>query len=52
MTILGILIPVSLLLGGIGLAAFVWALKNRQYEDPQGDASRILTKDWDDRPKP
>ncbi|MCA3441224.1 MAG: cbb3-type cytochrome oxidase assembly protein CcoS [Rhodobacter sp.] len=52
MTILGILIPVSLLLGGIGLAAFFWALKNRQYEDPQGDASRILTKDWDDRPKP
>ena len=52
MTILGILIPVSLLLGGIGLAAFFWALKNRQYEDPQGDASRTLTKDWDDRPKP
>lgn len=52
MTILGILIPVSLFLGGIGLAAFFWALKNRQYEDPQGDASRILTKDWDDRPKP
>jgi cbb3-type cytochrome oxidase maturation protein len=52
MTILGILIPVSLLLGGIGLAAFFWALKNRQYEDPQGDANRILTKDWDDRPKP
>ncbi len=52
MTILGILIPVSLFLGGIGLAAFLWSLKNRQYEDPQGDANRILTKDWDDRPKP
>jgi len=52
MTILGILIPVSLLLGAIGLAAFFWSLRNRQYEDPQGDANRILTKDWDDHPKP
>jgi len=52
MTILGILIPVSLLLGCIGLAAFFWSLRNRQYEDPQGDANRILTKDWDDHPKP
>ncbi|NEY89718.1 cbb3-type cytochrome oxidase assembly protein CcoS [Tabrizicola oligotrophica] len=52
MEILTYLIPVSLLLGGIGLAAFVWALKTRQFDDPAGDASRILTKDWDDRPKP
>ena len=52
MQILTILIPVSLLLGGIGLAAFFWALRTRQFEDPQGDASRILTKEWDDRPKP
>jgi cbb3-type cytochrome oxidase maturation protein len=52
MEILSILIPVSLLLGGIGLVAFVWAMKNRQFDDPEGDAHRILTKDWDDRPKP
>lgn len=52
MDILGILIPVSLFLGGIGLLAFFWALKSRQFDDPQGDANRILTKDWDDRPKP
>lgn len=52
MEILTILIPVSLLLGGIGLVAFFWALKKGQFEDPQGDANRILTKDWDDRPKP
>jgi cbb3-type cytochrome oxidase maturation protein len=52
MDILAFLIPVSLLLGGVGLAAFFWALKNRQFEDPQGDANRILTKDWDDKPKP
>ncbi|KGJ04965.1 cytochrome oxidase maturation protein, cbb3-type [Paracoccus halophilus] len=51
MEILGILIPVSLALGGIGLAAFIWTLKGRQYEDPKGDAERILSKEWDDRPK-
>lgn len=52
MEILVILIPVSLLLGGVGLVAFVWAMKTRQFDDPKGDAERVLTKDWDDRPKP
>lgn len=52
MEMLVILIPVSLLLGGLGLAAFLWSLKTRQYEDPEGDAQRILNKEWDDRPKP
>lgn len=51
MAILTILIPVSLLLGGVGLLAFFWALKKGQFDDPQGDASRILTRDYDDRPK-
>ncbi|MEY4696040.1 MAG: cbb3-type cytochrome oxidase assembly protein CcoS [Pseudomonadota bacterium] len=52
MDILAFLIPVSLLLGGIGLAAFFWAMKARQFDDPDGDANRILTRDWDDHPKP
>ena len=52
MGILLFLIPVSLALGGLGLAAFLWSLRNRQYDDPEGDANRILSKDWDDRPKP
>jgi cbb3-type cytochrome oxidase maturation protein len=52
MEILAILIPVSLLLGGIGLVAFFWAMKTKQFDDPEGDAQRILTKEWDDRPKP
>jgi cbb3-type cytochrome oxidase maturation protein len=51
MEILAILIPVSLLLGGIGLVAFFWALKTKQFEDPQGDAARILKTDYDDKPK-
>lgn len=52
METLVILIPVSLFLGGLGLVAFVWALKTRQYDDPEGDSHRILRTDWDDRPKP
>jgi cbb3-type cytochrome oxidase maturation protein len=52
MEILSILIPASLFLGGIGLVAFFWAMRTRQFDDPEGDAHRILTRDWDDRPKP
>ncbi|MDO5656930.1 MAG: cbb3-type cytochrome oxidase assembly protein CcoS [Paracoccus sp. (in: a-proteobacteria)] len=52
MEILVILIPVSLCLGAAGLAAFLWALRNHQFEDPKGDSERMLSKEWDDRPKP
>ena len=48
MTILLYLIPVALFLGGLGLAAFLWALKSGQYEDLDGAANRILFDD-DDR---
>ncbi|MFN0115217.1 MAG: cbb3-type cytochrome oxidase assembly protein CcoS [Paracoccaceae bacterium] len=51
MQMLAILIPVSLGLGLLGLVAFLWALRNHQYEDPEGDSRRILSPDWDDRPK-
>ena len=39
MEILAILIPVSLTLGAVGLAAFFWALRSRQFEDPEGDSN-------------
>jgi cbb3-type cytochrome oxidase maturation protein len=52
MEMLIILIPVSLFLGGLGLVAFLWTLRHRQYDDPDGDAHRILGDDWDDHPKP
>ena len=42
MNVLVFLIPVSLILGGIGAAAFIWTLKTDQYDDPAGDAARIL----------
>jgi cbb3-type cytochrome oxidase maturation protein len=49
-TVLVILIPVSLFLGGIGLVAFLWMLRNSQYEDPEGEAMRILSDRYDDAP--
>ncbi len=39
------LIPVALVLGGIGLAAFLWSLRNGQYDDLDGAAMRILLDD-------
>ncbi|MGB0499532.1 MAG: cbb3-type cytochrome oxidase assembly protein CcoS [Rubricella sp.] len=50
MTILAYLIPISLFLGGIGLVAFLWALKSNQYEDLEGNAHRILSDRYDDHP--
>jgi cbb3-type cytochrome oxidase maturation protein len=45
------LIPIALLLGLIGLVAFLWALKSGQFEDLDGAAERILFDD-DDKPIP
>jgi cbb3-type cytochrome oxidase maturation protein len=50
MNIVLFLAPFSLGLGLIALAAFVWTLRAGQYEDPQGDAARILVDDPEDRP--
>ena len=45
MNILVVLVPVSLLLGLGALVAFIWTIKNDQYDDPEGDARRILKDD-------
>ena len=50
MNILMLLVPFSLGLGLIAVAAFWWSLKAGQYEDPAGDAARILIDDPQDRP--
>ena len=42
MSVIMFLAPTSILLGLIGLAAFWWTVGNNQYEDPKGDAVRIL----------
>ncbi len=39
------LIPIALFLGGIGLGAFIWSLRNNQYDDLEGAAHRILDDD-------
>lgn len=50
MTVLAYLIPVSLALGAIGLAAFLWSFTSGQYEDLDGAAERVLL-DEGDRPQ-
>lgn len=50
MSILMMTIPISILLGMVGLAAFLWSLRSDQYRDPEGDAARILF-DNEDKPK-
>ncbi len=42
MTIILVLAPFSLLLALTGLAAFWWTFRSGQYDDPKGDAARIL----------
>lgn len=48
MTILGFLIPLALIMGLCGLAAFFWAMKSGQFEDLDGAANRILIDDEDE----
>ncbi len=45
MDVLIFLIPIALLLGFLGLAAFLWSLKSGQYEDLEGAKWRILEDD-------
>ncbi|MGE0847447.1 MAG: cbb3-type cytochrome oxidase assembly protein CcoS [Flavobacteriaceae bacterium] len=40
-----VLIPLSIGLGVVGLAAFFWALRNGQYDDPDGAAWRVIPTD-------
>ncbi|MFW0777889.1 MAG: cbb3-type cytochrome oxidase assembly protein CcoS [Rickettsiales bacterium] len=49
MDVLLYLIPIALTLGLIGLAGFLWSLRNNQYDDLEGAAHRILMDD--DQPK-
>ena len=45
MTVLLYLIPIALALGLTGLVAFLWSLRNGQYEDMDGAALRVLSDD-------
>jgi cbb3-type cytochrome oxidase maturation protein len=50
MNILLLLIPISLVLLGVAIAAFVWAVKRGQFDDLDTPALDILEDD--DRPAP
>ncbi|MBI1385133.1 MAG: cbb3-type cytochrome oxidase assembly protein CcoS [Rhizobiales bacterium] len=47
MSALAWLIPSALVLGLVGLLAFLWALRSGQFEDPDGAAYRVLDDDGD-----
>ncbi|HEX3991740.1 MAG TPA: cbb3-type cytochrome oxidase assembly protein CcoS [Acetobacteraceae bacterium] len=42
MNVILLLIVASLVLGGCGLAVFLWSLRDGQYEDLDGAANRVL----------
>ncbi|MGY3235020.1 cbb3-type cytochrome oxidase maturation protein [Bradyrhizobium sp. USDA 4472] len=48
MEILVILVPLALMLGLAGLAAFLWSLRSGQYDDLDGAAWRAIADDDDE----
>lgn len=45
MNVLAYLLPAALFLGALGLAGFLWSVDNKQFEDLDGAAERILEDD-------
>jgi cbb3-type cytochrome oxidase maturation protein len=45
MEVLVFLVPLAITLGALGLAAFLWSLKNGQYDDLDGAAWRAIADD-------
>lgn len=43
MTAILYLIPISLILGIAALAAFIWTVRTKQYDDLEGEKYRILS---------
>ena len=50
MNVLIYLVPAALGLGGLGLAAFLWAMRAGQFDDLEGAAWRAISDD--DLPEP
>jgi cbb3-type cytochrome oxidase maturation protein len=48
MDILIYLVPITIILGLLGLLAFLWSVKTKQYEDLEGAANRILFEEDED----
>lgn len=51
MSSLFLLIPLSIVLISIAICVFIWAVKNRQFEDLDKEAHRILFDDDDKEPE-
>jgi len=49
MNILFLLIPISMIIMGIAIWVFLWAIRSGQFEDLEGPAYRILMDDDDPR---
>lgn len=45
MSYLSVLVPIAILMGLVGLSAFMWTLRSGQYDDLDGAAERILMDD-------
>jgi cbb3-type cytochrome oxidase maturation protein len=45
MEVLVFLVPLAVALGAVGLMAFLWSLKNGQYDDLDGAAWRAIVDD-------
>ena len=45
MNVLLIMLPGAVLLAAVALAGFIWSLKSGQFDDPAGDAARVLLDD-------
>jgi cbb3-type cytochrome oxidase maturation protein len=45
MEVLVYLVPLALALGALGLAGFLWSLKNGQFDDLDGAAWRAIADD-------
>ena len=45
MEVLVYLVPLALVLGGLGLAGFLWSLKSGQFDDLDGAAWRAIADD-------
>ena len=51
MSILYLLIPLGLVLLGVAIWAFMWAVRSGQFDDLEGPAHRILMDDDEDKRK-
>lgn len=52
MSVLYVLVPLALVLAGVAVYGFLWAVQNGQYEDVHTPALRVLLDDEDSTPTP